>query len=92
MNAQPSFGSYGDIPALFFLGGFTYKVLAINLESASGVNWVPFAIFWMGFLLLSVVSATLLTSNNPSSVSVLIAATGHTPQQTPQPWWVFLKN
>jgi hypothetical protein len=43
--------------------------LTTNLDSATGTNWVPFAIFWMLVLLLAVVSASLLMGNNPTCVS-----------------------
>ena len=90
-NSQTAFGLGVGIPGLFFLGGFLYNALSIKFESATGINWVPFAIFWLVLLLVAVVSATLLAGNNPAAVFVLIATGVDEPSPAPT-WWVFLKD
>lgn len=90
-NSQTAFGSSVGIPGLFFLAGLLYNALSINLSSATGANWVPFAIFWLVLLLVAVVSGTVLAGNNPAAVSVLIA-TGLGAPTPPRAWWVFLKD
>jgi len=91
LNAQTGFGTAIGIPAFFFLGGFIYNVLAVEVNSATGVDWVHFAIFWMLLLFIAVISATLLAGNNPASLSVLIASRISSAKR-PAPWWGLIKD
>ena len=47
MNAQENFGSVVGIPTAFFLAGLLYNANQISYETASGINWTPYALWLM---------------------------------------------
>ena len=72
MNGQASFGSFVGIPTAFFLAGLLYNAYQIADETASGINWTPYAIWLMTMVYVVIVSSAPLTGNNPSVVTMLV--------------------
>ena len=87
MNGQASFGSTVGIATLFFLAGFLYNALGITDDTVNGSNWTPYAIWLMTMVFVAVISATLLTGNNPSVATVLVSTDY---QLDCRPWWHLL--
>ncbi|MCJ1223788.1 hypothetical protein MMC12_000431 [Toensbergia leucococca] len=89
MNGQANFGSSIGIATLFFLAGFIYNALSITNDTVHGINWTPYAVWLMSMVFVAVVSATLLTGNNPSVATVLV---GTTYQHDDRPWYYLLAD
>jgi hypothetical protein len=77
LAAQANFGFAVGIAALFFLGAFLYNALGINELTVKGINWTPYALWLMVMVIVALLSATLLTGNNPNVVNILLTAQHH---------------
>lgn len=89
MNGQASFGSAVGIPTVFFLAGLLYNAYQIADQTASGINWTPYAIWLMTMVYVVLVSAAPLTGNNPSVATMLVKTTYHLQDR---PWWNVFAN
>ena len=72
MNAQENFGSVVGIPTAFFLAGLLYNANQISYETASGINWTPYALWLMTMVYVVIILAAPLTGNNPSVATMLV--------------------
>lgn len=89
MNDQASFGSTVGVPVLFFLAGFLYNALSITDDTVHGRNWTPYAVWLTSMVFVAVVSATLLTGNNPGVATVLV---GTAYRVDDRPWYYLLAD
>ena len=72
MNTQENFGSVVGIPTGFFLAGLLYNANQISYETASGINWTPYALWLMTMVYVVIISAAPLPGNNPSVATMLV--------------------
>lgn len=89
MNGQANFGAVVGVPTAFFLAGLLYNAYQIADQTATGINWTPYAIWLMTMVYVVVVSATPLTGNNPSVATILVKKTYHLQDR---PWWNVIAN
>lgn len=76
MYAQYSFGSAVGAPVLFYIGAFIYQVVSLGNNPGNNDNALSlaFGMWWMVIVHVAIVAGCLLASNNPSSVSAVVAA------------------
>jgi hypothetical protein len=76
MYAQYSFGSAVGAPVLFYIGAFIYQVISLkkNPGNNDSALSLAFGMWWMVIVHVAIVAGCLLASNNPSSVSAVVAA------------------
>ena len=89
MNGQANFGSVVGIPTVFFLAGLLYNAYQIADQTATGINWTPYAIWLMTMIYVVLISAAPLTGNNPSVATMLVKKTYHLQDR---PWWNVFAN
>lgn len=89
MNGQANFGSVVGIPTVFFLAGLLYNAYQIADQTATGINWTPYAIWLMTMVYVVLISAAPLTGNNPSVATMLVKKTYHLQDR---PWWNIVAN
>ena len=89
MNGQANFGSVVGIPTVFFLAGLLYNAYQIADQTATGINWTPYAIWLMTMVYVVLISAAPLTGNNPSVATMLVKNTYHLQDR---PWWNIVAN
>lgn len=89
MNGQANFGSVVGIPAVFFLAGLLYNAYQIADQTATGINWTPYAIWLMTMVYVVLISAAPLTGSNPSVATMLVRRNYHLQDR---PWWNIVAN
>ena len=56
LNGQANFGSVVGIPTAFFLAGLLYNAYQIADQTATGINWTPYAIWLMTMVYVVLIS------------------------------------
>lgn len=75
LSSQHAFSTLVGAPVLFYLGSFIYQVssLSSNLGDNDTSHALAFGMWWMVIVHVAVVSGCLLASNNPSTVTAIVA-------------------
>jgi hypothetical protein len=75
LQSQYSFGSVVGAPVLFYIGAFIYTLvgLSANIGDNDTAHSLAFGMWWMGIVHVAIVSGCLLASNNPSTVTAIVA-------------------
>ncbi|KAK1826994.1 hypothetical protein QBC39DRAFT_267933 [Podospora conica] len=74
VTSQLPFGAIVGAPVVFYLGAFIYTVLDLldNPSDQDRAISIAYGVEWMIIVHVAIVSGTLLASNNPSPVAVLV--------------------
>jgi hypothetical protein len=75
LRSQGTFGSLVGAPVLFFIGSFvlTLNSLSSNLGDNATAHSLAFGMWWMVIVHVTIVSSCTLASNNPSTVTSIVA-------------------
>lgn len=73
LDGQVSFSTTVGAPVLLYLGSFIYSIVSLNGTEGDKdtARALAFGIWWMIIVHVSVISGSLLASNNPSSASII---------------------
>lgn len=74
VTSQLPFGAIVGAPVVFYLGAFIYTVLDLldNPSDQDRAISIAYGVEWMIIVHVAIVSGTLLASNNPSPVTLLV--------------------
>lgn len=74
LESQASFGSAVGAAVLLYLGQFTYTLLSLDATKGdkATARALAFGIWWMTMVHVSVIGASLLASNNPSTAAAIV--------------------
>lgn len=74
ITSQLPFGAIVGAPVVFYLGSFIYTVLDLldNPSDQDRAISIAYGVEWMIIVHVAIVSGTLLASNNPSPVTLLV--------------------
>jgi len=75
LQSQYSFGSVVGAPVLFYIGAFVYTLVGLSANKGDNdtAHALAFGMWWMEIVHVAIVSGCLLASNNPSTVTAVVA-------------------
>ena len=75
LQSQNSFGSIVGAPVLFYIGAFVYTLVGLSANKGDNdtAHSLAFGMWWMGIVHVAIVSGCLLASNNPSTLTAIVA-------------------